>query len=427
MPSPYFVNVYWGMPRTVPVAGAGNPTDPGALSKTSDRIDAFTRALVHSDYFLKAAQYQIPGPFEMGPSVYVDANTCPGVPIPTTIGSEHGDGHEAHGLADALIECLKLQHPEWDTDRLVLNLILPASVAGIKADGWCPGALADHGHFGGSPATFMPTSCSGSFTTFSTRLTHEMIEAITRAHPIGGYYDIWPSSTYFQNEVGDNCNGGSPMVPGAPYTQNFLPTLGGIAGLYWSNSDNGCVSGLPTQGPNTPGITMRGSGKNMTIDLTGDFGGTLPDDLAANTYSPGGGMNTAFIEAEISGPTHDWTAGNFLRFPVRDRVGFRTITWTRTNGTDSIHLGGFDGNYVAGGAHSVRPGDTITVTITSPKSGLTTTKSDTTNPGSGYGTLYIAPVTGSPHKWVFFNDGARLEGSGGDFYGEPVEGTVVHI
>ena len=130
------------------------------------------------------------------------------------MGNEHGDGHEAHGLAHDLVDCLVAQHQEWDTDHLVLNLILAPSVVGI--DGWCPGTRADHHRMQGVPLNFMPTNsnCSGGVGSFSTRLTHEMIETVTRPNPPSGFYVVWPSDHFFQDEVGDLCNGGN-TVPGA--------------------------------------------------------------------------------------------------------------------------------------------------------------------------------------------------------------------
>ncbi|MBS2026237.1 MAG: IPT/TIG domain-containing protein, partial [Deltaproteobacteria bacterium] len=47
--------------------------------------------------------------------------------------------------------------------------------------------------------------------------------------------------------------------------------------------------------------------------------------------------------------------------------------------------------------------------------------------GSGHGARYTAPGTGAPQTWPVSPAGARREGAVVDFYGEPVEGKVVHI
>ena len=74
IPAPHFVNVYWGMQQTVSAPGG---TDP--FSITSDRVEAFTGALVNSDYFLGAVQYGVTPPYTIGPSVFVTpaSNPCP--------------------------------------------------------------------------------------------------------------------------------------------------------------------------------------------------------------------------------------------------------------------------------------------------------------------------------------------------------------
>jgi hypothetical protein len=429
---PKFINVYWGITQNSydPSLAVTEPAD------TTDRIDAFLGALVHSQYFQGVEQYNIEPPFTMGPSIFITPATCP-VPIPQTVGDQHNDGKEAHGLADALATCILSQHHEIDPDHTILNLILPSSTQPITTEGWCPGkANADHGWYSGITMTFIPTnsSCSGSFNGLMQGMTHEMVEAATHPRLLCGWVVTAPlfaaGITFFGEEAGDICNGGTVMWPAGPDHINFMnATLGTTAATYWSNKNTGCITGITAAAPTVipQSVSVIGSGKLMRFQVTGQLDGQ-PWDLAANQHGNGGGMGTLYVNATISG-SHHWSAGNFFRNPREDLVGFRQIAYSKAGGSDVLTVDSFDSfyeNYNGGGpssSKSVAPGDKITFTITGQRSGQSITVDFTAPAATSAANFAVVPPFGSPNGWVFFNDGSKVQGNFVDVSGGPIEGV----
>src|ERR1041384_7652404 len=424
--APRFINVYWGSDLD-----AYDPNGPSTTNVTSDRIDAFLGALVHSKYFDDASQYGV-GSAEMLPSIVVTPGVCPGVPIPQTVGDDRTDGKEAHGLADDLVDCLLTHYPNLDDDRTVFNLILAPSVKPIAADGWCNGgASADHWRYDGIPVTFLPrsTDCGAGkkFSVFARIMTHEMIEAVTDANPWWGWTENWAGSDYFGEEAADICNGSAVTYPPGPSQLTFMgDTLGVNVGTYWNNAVHGCTAGFGIGEPAVFGKLVKGSGKKIEFHVQGNFGGQAPWDLASNQHSAEGGMGTLYVSAEVTG-AHTWKAGNFWRPGQEDLVGLKQISWTVQNDQDFIDITGFDGFYQVHGNRSISPGDTITLSITNTRTGQPRKVVFTAPPASSFGTFAVLPPSPSPNHWTFFEDASTVVGSLVDINGGPVENLAVTI
>jgi hypothetical protein len=187
--NPVYVNVYW-------IAG---PTEwngeVGASSgMTTDLIDKYTAAIIHSGYFAPLSQYQVYAPTFLFPSMF-----CVAVPPPASM-------DDVEPLVKFLVDCVFAQNPSLNNGKTILNLFLPPETTGAN---WCTQRSAKHDKFG-SPVevTIEPTNsaCNNSFAGLLESLSHEMVEAAT--DPIAASATGYKNKTIgsqFGQEIGDLC------------------------------------------------------------------------------------------------------------------------------------------------------------------------------------------------------------------------------
>lgn len=345
--NPVYTNVYWdnvGQWDT-DVVKAGRPDLLRA------KIDGVIWALIRSQFFSQLAQYKVYAP-AMNPSIQPNCGPAPA--SMTAIKSNDT-------VLNNFITCVTGQFPALINKNTILNVYFPPTTN--------PGAFgtgADHKQIRSVAITVLPTNQTGYNTDISRLLemaSHEMIEAATDPNQSNnsptGYKNRDPGSE-FGEEIADLC----------PNSLNF-PFLGVSDGQntglteYWSDNANSCVNPFKISAPTPPTIakiTPCGSGRNMSLTITGTFG-PPPWDLTAGTFAG----QTMYLNLTVSGPTDNWSAGNVLN---GDAVTLGPITWNQVgNGypTDTITIQGFGPAY--GGGQVIRPGDVLTVSVYSMQNG----------------------------------------------------------
>lgn len=463
---PIFVNVYWDSSVSqwdTDIAA----TDPSA---TVLRLDAITAAICHSNYFAQLRQYGI-NSCSVAPSI-VEAGCGP---IPN-------DLNQAHDQLGAFASCVVANHPEFDTARIILNVLIPPQVVPkpitvdvlgetFTVNLWC----TDSNHTNGehdkysSPVavTFIPTNslCNQSQSVTGVRsitgvMTHEMVEATT--DPVPASPSGW--KVLADGEVADQCENLQPRA------NQFLY---GLVALYFDDNANGCttsgVGNPPGAAPtaDTATVTACGSGKHMRITVTGTTIEPVPWDVV---NSGNGGLKTMFLQGAVGSK---FNAGGFWNFPP-DSVGFGPISWTSNfpdlgptcagkcslgeqtcmNGAHSwsdrkqciaekktctaacpappppvsnqIVIHGFDNNYGAGGK-TVAPGDTITVTVTGWTFGDVTLGSITVPGPDKLLNPAVSETFSTSSPWIFVGDYTTVSGKFVDAGGCAVGGVDVQV
>jgi hypothetical protein len=460
--TPVFINLYWELDRNHWL------NDVGAAGPTIPRIEAATRAIAHSTYLRGLSEYGVSSWSLLPGLVLGEIPGCAWLanPLPATT-------QNAYDQLDQVVNCILPALNGINTNNLVLTILYPPQVAGGGDHGFCSPSAAYH-ESAPDPiraVSFVPLACnqtSGSSTLSQTMssLTHELVEAITDPISPYGYRNLSiPIGPWNGEEVADVCEGGNNGPPGQPRFTNFLSTAFGAQDMladYWSNNKGACTTGtgggaphpyltIP-QGATTPvdsTMSVCGRGQNMQISLgywqpidsPGYPGSAVPWDL-----NNGVGSNTLFLNATVASPSsspahNSWSAGSFVRSPVADKIGFKTIKYSVEDcpsweplcfiGVDVL---GFDQDV------SMAAGDVINVTIADPSSGLELTVSKPA-PAAALGTLQVTPPPGAPNNWTFFGDATQVTGQvqdscsrydrmtatnlgPGPIEGEPVTGIV---
>ncbi|HTK95998.1 MAG TPA: IPT/TIG domain-containing protein [Terriglobales bacterium] len=387
--NPIFYNVYWDASLSqfdADVDSAGKPF------LHHDHIDRLLESLVHSQYFGGLAQYSIAS------ATYGGSLATTGcLAAPSTLDKARDD-------LGALQFCLFQKYPWLQNDSIVLNVIVPPQIqpGGDICDG--VNEKAEHGKYwtvvnSSDEVAFVPTvnPCATSLSDFFTSLTHEMVEGIT--DPMSGSPTGWKID--FDGEIGDLCNNQS---------QGFL--YGGVTN-YWSNFVSTCVTNLPQNINHVKTATACGSGQNMKIVLSGNFG-AVPWDLAAKKF----GNQTLYAHASVTHGGLPWGAGNFEGLPpdngTPDVVNFGAsgVSWS----ANTITLNGFDSHYgqtMSNGATAkVSPGDTITVKLAIESEGQFMTTTVQAPAATQVLNLAVDPI--KPDTWIFVNKQADVTGTAAD-------------
>lgn len=355
--TPTYVNVYWDTSKTqwdTDVSGS-------ASGMTESQLDSFTAALVRSSYFSQLSQYGVTS-VSVLPSI--TASSC---------GAPPANVDAAISAMTTFELCLVGANPfigETTTPQVILNIFLPPNTVNTH---FCnPGS---HGHAAAMhdwpslalpPFTLIPTTsaCTGTPSSVTTALSHEMVEAAT--DPAPGDMNGWKVPA--DGEIGDLC-------------ENLVQPsfLFGTAQEYWSNSANACVNGFASVTPPsfTPPARVCGTGPTMKFVLNGSFGPAPPDP-------------SVYVRASIFG-NDTWTAGTF----PGDKVGLGQIYWLQggaPGGGDQIQILGFNSAY--GTPQIVTPGDNVLITVTLPLNGLTATIPVTAPGASQLVNLFVHDLSG---------------------------------
>jgi IPT/TIG domain len=365
--NPVYVNVYW---ETSTQAFDKDEIAAGQGDMLSGRIDALTRALTHSNYFLGLAGYSVTSAtFLRG----VAAGSC--APLPFTI---QPPNNYLNQEMKTLTSCVLGANPDINPSTTILNVFYPPQVVPTSATAdYCTKYSGDHDQFW-TPVgiTRIPThpTCNPNITALFTTLTHEMVEAATDPVPASptGWKTFGGGSC---DEIGDVCACPGGIV--AP-TPRFL-----YASLseYWVDGTKACFSPALLSVPPgaTPAIvvsSVSGGGQSTLFTLAGT---SIAGSAVGAPWDLVGGK-TLYLQASIAHPGQaPWSAGNIEGTPP-DQVGFGFITWTDNGATIAIKVSGFDGNYGSTINQSVAviaPGDVVTFTYSDPQTGLSTTATGT--------------------------------------------------
>ena len=400
VPTPIYINVFWDTsPGQWDIDVAGIP----GLSRTT--LDAFTAALVHSQYFSLLAQYTI-----VSPTVLPNftANQCGAVPP---------DLDAAHSQLGAFATCVEAMLPFAARNGSgIINVFLPPTVGPKTATSdFCATFNGEHDEYG-SPieVTFIPTSpsCNSGAAAVYATLTHEMVEAATDAVPNSpsGWKQPWWNLRFapFGPEIGDVCE----TLVANPFLLPTFRVAGSDLSQFWSNSDNACTAGVNLQPPVITSQRVCGVGRRMQFFVVGTFDPTPPWDLADNLHL---GSQTLYTQANITG-SHSWSAGNIALVP-NDDVLFGPIHWSGTPPNPAVvEIDGFDTHYGFNPPpgskftnQSVAPGDTIAVQISNPSNGQTATATFTAPlPSATVSKITVQPANGTPS--LFVGESAQVNG-----------------
>jgi hypothetical protein len=407
--TPIVVNLYWELSHAqwnADVNAAGN-------AATIERVDALTRALMHTNYFSGLAGDYGVSSASMGPSIVL-GDVCPTLafpPLTTGIG---------HSLIPSVLQCLSGTLP-GPASNLIINVLYPPSVQ-PAGDLSCPptSGNAYHDSVNGVALAYIPlnSACNGDLVTAFQSITHEDVEAATDSgtpDKSSGYraYGNWAGE-----EIADLCQGGKfgPGALGAMRASPFFQTEfangnpNGLISNYWSNTFFWCWSGpapRPFPAKYAP-ISVCGRGQNMGVSLS--FGVGLPWDLGGLQ-----GKRTMYLSATVqsppgSGSNNSWGAGSPLRVPTGDTIGFSGIQYFPPPPANSdpsvvtaISVYGFDQDV------QMAAGDIISFTVTEPSSGLQQTVSAPA-PVAAKAVVSVTPPANSPVAgWTLFGDASRIQ------------------
>ena len=330
--NPVYVNVYW---ETSTQAFDQDEIAAGQGDMLSGRIDALTRALTHSNYFLGLAGYSVTSAtFLRG----VAAGSC--APLPFTI---QPPNNYLNQEMKTLTNCVLGANPDINPSTTILNVFYPPQVVPTSATAdYCTKFSGDHDQFW-TPVgiTRIPThpTCNPNITALFITLTHEMVEAATDPVPASptGWKTFGGGSC---DEIGDVCACPGGIV--AP-TPRFLYAR---LSEYWVDGTKVCFSPAllsvpPAATPAVAVSSVSGGGQSTLFTLAGT---SIAGSAVGAPWDLVGGK-TLYLQANIAHPGQAiWSAGNIEGTPP-DQVGFGFITWTDNGATIAINVFGFDGNY----------------------------------------------------------------------------------
>jgi len=401
-------NVYWDTSMAQWDADVAVTTTDMAHA----HIDDLIQALVNSGYFGQLSQYNA-SILNVGPSLA--AAGCAATP---------SNIQNAINNVGNLVNCILKNNPNLNNGNTILAVFLPPQVG--PSSGWCGGVgttIGQHGEYGTSvEIAILPTNtnCNSSLAQLLTTTSHELAEAVTDPNPPSptGWKDEDPFSSYAGDEIGDLCQ--SPAI-----NASLVNFLFGQVQPYWSQNQNGCLVGFPTNpiplnGPKGapqpasayPPSSICGTGQNMVFTLSGVFL-DYPWDLKAQKF----GNQTLYANLQVQHQGKTWEAGNFEGLPNSsvnggqpDVVNFGTkgVSWSQ----NTITISGFDNHYGQTVANSaiakVSPGDSIAVKIASPANGQWANANFTAPSASLVSSLVVTPTGGDP--WVSVNNTASVTG-----------------
>jgi hypothetical protein len=401
---PHIVNVYWDTSAAQWDADVAKAN--WSVTPTHELIDAYTRATTYSTYYSDLAQYGV-NAFTFDKSIFM-GDVCG-----ATIGAPPADTGVGHGIIGNGLPCLSSQMPSY-TGELIVNILYPPQVKmgsdiDASADGY-------HDQTGGWSATaWEPLSAQNSMTVaqLTETMTHEMVESATDPSGIWGYRSTWVIDGQFA-EIADLCQA-------APYGQlpaddapGFLsPTLGATVAGYFSNNygeNDGCVTGTENDAPPIVFAVPHGRGENMTFDVTvvSPTDDMVPPDL----QNLGTSANTIYLSGALQSGSHP--AVHVGRKLMGDSLLFRQIAYQNgpgctvpfTPGTDcnaAITIDGFNQDV------TVNEGDAITLFVSDPLSGFSTS-TIVTAPPNGAVFLGVYPPEATPESWTTFGDASYVYG-----------------
>jgi hypothetical protein len=423
--TPIMVNLYWDTNH-----GAWNAhvaPSPGSLgdgSPTIARIDAMTQALAHSSYLSGLAEYGVSS-WTLGPSLVLgEVSGCP-----LSLATPPANTQLAYNALSQVASCIQPALAALNGDNVVLTIFYPPQVVAGGDHGFCGTSVAYHedGPSYIRAVSFVPLVCNPAKNGLSmlgqtmNSYTHELVESITDPITPFGYRNlIIPIGPWNGEEVADVCQGGSNGPLGELPSANFLKTtLGTPAALstFWSNNQSTCISGVSSSAPlpyvsngHDLSLSFCGRGENMQITLNYWQPYGFPQRMVPWDLANGEGASTLFLNATVASNTYSWGAGDLLRWPTPDTIGFKNIEFNVDDcpqGSNSCRMDaeifGFNQDVVMAAK------DNISVTVTDPGSGLEMTETKAA-PSAAQATFIVSPPANSPNLWTFFGDTTQVHG-----------------
>jgi hypothetical protein len=285
---PAYLNIYMSN---------GWNTEPALqASETTSAIDAWTLALVHSDFFTNITQYGVSLPVFLG-----SFQNPGGCQLPSgTVSMSAWDiaGWVNCQLTSPALNTL-LTNAQNAGFNVVVNVLLPPGVTPVARFGQtCPRITGFHDANQDTSSflaawTAIPTNtvCNFGFTNLTQTLSHEMAESVT--DPFGylgfvhrdGIADLDFNDTLSKGEIGDVCApGGDHPAP----TTNIVSFLQGVAlNSYWSNSLQACAPVWPITTPTVTNTTVSVSPSGVTLEISGSqFGNIAPALSPSSVVGP---------------------------------------------------------------------------------------------------------------------------------------------
>jgi hypothetical protein len=360
MGSSTFVNVYWGAAWS---SGAAPDISRGA-------IDAFTKAVIASDYFKASARNYGTGTPVFGGSI-VDSST-PYLPQPAS------NPMDVPYMSNEVNHALQTFFPGGGPSDAVVNLIVPAgSMSKNLLNQTCVSGSYSAFHTASNitstpfavillnPACF---TGGASLDAVMTVMTHEMIETITDPGGEGYIHLAGPTG---QSEVSDVCqnNIDFPPFPNLPFLQLHVEP-------YYSDDDCGCIpSWVDSPTHFDPlGLTLAPTLATINLALHGSGLGVLPPGFSLPLSG-----TMPYLEVHVfNGPVGHF-AGNSIH-GGGDPQNVTLTAWSSTEvdvsippstvrACDTVSLQTFDPRGGASAIASARYGAPTTLTLSTAASG----------------------------------------------------------
>jgi hypothetical protein len=292
--NPVYVNVYWDSSKSQ------WDQDEIAASQgdmLTARIDALTRALTHTNYFVGLSGYGVVG------ATFLRSIASACVPVPAT-------WTQAHDSMDSFTTCILTANTDLDVTHTFFNVFLPPQTT------CSPGIGGDHDQYlalGNWPGgvdvvvAWIPTdgTCNSNIGSLFASLTHEMVEAATDPNPASGTgFKVFGEGSC--DEIGDLCAGPPCSAPTPTPTFLYATTQ-----EYWVNGMNACFAPSLLHVPPgaTPNITVSrvsGGGSSTIFSLTGT---SVAGRAEGAPWDLSGGR-TLYLKAAITHGQTLWGAGN---------------------------------------------------------------------------------------------------------------------
>jgi len=407
--SPFYVNLYWD---------TSWDGDNAAVPK--EAFDSYVQAVAGSSSFGGLSEYGVGTPTFLGG--FLPSSSCPSK-APTSVGFYDPVNPSIIGF----LQC-ELDHDNSvpQGDGVVYNLILPSSSTESDAIGglfgltpFCvpdsSGMVTGAWHFHGSPyslgaflggllgwiigtdvgdpvegaligflvalsqqggpfytissaSTTPPLNCGN----FTDNVVHEMVEAASDPSP--------PFSviTTGNGEIADLCESSTPSAswdPTSSLPAGVTLTPGGFlmsqVPQFFSNAGHACITGFTdTTMPSVQGVTLTGPFPATSVSITGSGFGTVPSPFPIPTSN-----NLPFLGIQDQSQSPPWQAGNSLN---SDSAGLTVTSWTG----GSISITGFS---TPSSSVAMQSGDSLTVWVCNPNSGLCASGTATANTGGSCG------------------------------------------